>query len=65
MSSNDSVKLRGIIEKAMHDLEITTSEYERIFAMASSDQHVDGLEQSLLSQLQEMVSNGMIKRVPG
>ena len=58
-------KLASMIKKAIRDLELSTSEHEEILALASEDGHVDAQERNLLKQLQEMISSGAIKRVPG
>ena len=58
-------QLADVIRKAISDCEITTSEYNEILAVANADQHIDSQEQKLLSQLQQMIGNGTITRVPG
>ena len=57
--------LGELIKKAIADLELTTSEYEEIMAQAYSDGTIDSDEQRLLHELQELISNGTVKRVPG
>lgn len=56
-------KLISIIEKAIHDLEVTPSEYNEIMNAAAADSHIDAQESALLKQFHEMLSNGTIKRV--
>ena len=63
--SASSEKLAEKIKKAIFDLEITSSEYDAIMKIANEDQHIDAQERNLLKQLQEMLSNGTIKRVKG
>ena len=58
-------KLQTLIKKAIADLELTTSEYEEIMTQAHSDGHVDADEQRLLHELQALIADGTIKRVPG
>ncbi|MDZ7579271.1 MAG: hypothetical protein U5R30_01225 [Deltaproteobacteria bacterium] len=58
-------ELADVIRKAISDCEITTSEYDDILSMANADLKVDATEQKLLAQLQGMIANGTIKRVPG
>ena len=58
-------KLGDLIKKAISDLELTHSEYEEILNLANEDSVIDAQEKSQLKQLQEMISNGTIKRVPG
>lgn len=65
MLSTEAAKLKGMIEKAIEDHEITTSEYERILALAHWDSHVDAQERRLLAQLQELIASGMVTRKPG
>jgi len=65
MLSNEAAKLKAMIDKAIEDHQITTTEYEKILALANADMKIDAQERQLLSQLQELMSNGTIKRVPG
>ncbi len=58
-------KIAEMIKKAMDDGEITTTEYEKILMLADEDGVLDNFEQRQLSELQEMLSNGTIKRVAG
>ena len=58
-------KLSELIKKAISDCEVTSSEYDQIFALANEDGVIDSQEKSLLSQLQELISNGTVKRVAG
>jgi hypothetical protein len=57
--------LAELIKKAIDDGQLTNSEYEKILATAEADHVVDSQEKRLLAQLQEMLSNKTIKRVPG
>jgi hypothetical protein len=63
--SKSSVKLADMINKAIADCEITSSEYDAIMKIANEDQHIDPQEQKLLNQLQSLLANGTIKRVKG
>ena len=63
--SKSSVKLADMINKAIADCEITSSEYDAIIKIANEDQHIDPQEQKLLNQLQSLLANGTIKRVKG
>ena len=63
--SKSSVKLTNMINKAITDCEITSSEYDAIMKIANEDQHIDPQEQKLLNQLQSLLANGTIKRVKG
>jgi len=55
--------LGELISKAIADLELTHSEHQQIVAMAHADGVIDPQERQLLSQLQEMIANGMVKKV--
>ena len=59
--SDSSKKLREVIEKAIHDEVITREEYDRIIHIAFEDGVVDKHEQALLSQLQQMIEDKVIK----
>lgn len=52
------------IKKAIDDGKLTNSEYESILAQADADGHIDSQEKRLLSQLQEMLSDKSVIRVP-
>lgn len=61
--STSSDKLRKLIEKAIDDHKITRVEYAAITHMATTDGYVDPQEQTLLSQLQDMIENKVVKMV--
>lgn len=63
--SGSAEKLAEMINKAILDCEVTSSEYDAILKIANEDQHIDRQEQSLLSQLQSLMANGTVKRVKG
>ncbi len=52
------------IKKAIEDGKLSNSEYESILALADADGVVDSQEKRLLSQLQEMLSDKSVIRVP-
>jgi hypothetical protein len=58
-------KLEQLIKRAIADLELTTSEYEEIMEQAHADSHIDADEQRLLHELQQLIMDGVVKRVPG
>lgn len=64
VSGESGGKLAELIKKAIDDHRITNFEYERILALADADGVVDAQERRLLSQLQEMLANKTIERVP-
>lgn len=57
-------KLSAAIKKAIQDGKLTNSEYDEIMAVAYSDHVIDQQEKNLLAQLQEMLSNKTVVRVP-
>lgn len=65
MLSKEAMKLKEMIEKAIEDQEVTTTEYEKILALAHADMVIDPQEKQLLAELQEMIASGIVKRVPG
>jgi len=65
-ASGDSGKrISDIIKHAIEDGVITTSEYEKILAIADEDHHIDAQERSQLQELQELLANKTIRRIPG
>lgn len=58
-------KLAEMIKKAVSDCELTTSEHNQILSIADEDGIIDSQEQNLLKQLQDLIANGTIKKVPG
>ncbi len=63
--SQSASNLKELINDAIQDLEITPDEYNKIMECAHDDSHIDKEEKALLSQFQQMLSNGTIKRVKG
>ena len=63
--SKSASDLKELINHAMRDLEITPDEYNTIMDCAHDDSQIDNEEKALLSQFQQMLSNGTIKRVKG
>jgi hypothetical protein len=57
-------KLAEMIKKAIRDSELTFSEHNKILAIADGDLMIDSQEQNLLKELQNLIANGTIKRVP-
>lgn len=58
-------KLAEMIKKAIRDCELTTSEHDQILAIADRDGVIDSQEKNLLRQLQDLIANGTIKKIPG
>ncbi len=63
--TQSGLELKEVIEKAISDHVITNSEYVEIMKVASNDGITDDHEQRLLSQLQELLENGTLKRIKG
>jgi uncharacterized protein with ATP-grasp and redox domains len=65
VSGETGRKLAEMIKKAIRDCELTFSEHNKILAIADGDLMIDSKEQNLLKELQNLIANGTIKRVPG
>jgi hypothetical protein len=63
--SESGARMAEMIKKAILDCEITNAEYDQIMKIANEDKYIDPQEENLLKQLQDMLSNGTIKRVKG
>ena len=63
--TQSGLELKEVIEKALQDCIITTSEYNEILEVAGKDGFIDDHEQRLLSQLQELIANGTVTRTKG
>lgn len=61
--SDSSLRLREMIEKAIEDHKITRDEYDKIIYIATEDGVIDRHEQALLSELQQMIEDKMVKFV--
>ena len=64
-SGETGAKLSELIKKAIDDHELSNTEYESILALANADGVIDPQERGLLAELQGMLSDGSIKRIPG
>jgi len=65
MQSGDAgIKLAEMIKKAIDDGELTNSEYNKILGLADQDFHLDSQEKQLFRELQELLANQTVKRVP-
>jgi hypothetical protein len=62
-SGESGRKLSELIKKAIDDCELTMAEHEEILALSSEDGVIDAQERALLSQLQELIANGTVKKV--
>lgn len=62
--SKSAGKLAEMIKKAIDDQKITNAEYETILSLADEDGHLDIQEKRLMAELNEMISNKTVKRIP-
>jgi uncharacterized membrane protein YebE (DUF533 family) len=58
-------QIADMIKKAINDGQITTTDYERIMMLADEDGHIDSQERRQLAELQDMLDNKTIRRIPG
>ena len=63
-SGKSGAQLGDLIKKAISDGKLTVSEYERILALADADGVMDAQEKRLLAQLQELLTNKTVVKVP-
>ena len=63
--TKSGLELKTLIEKATQKDVITNREYEEIMQMASEDGMIDSHEKKMLSQLQNMIENGTLKKIKG
>lgn len=59
--SDSSLRLREKIEKAIEDERITREEYDEIIHIATEDGVIDKHEQALLSELQQMIEERVVR----
>lgn len=62
--SKSAERLSQLIKKAIDDHLITNAEYEEILALAMEDGHIDPQEKQLLTQLNELLANKTLRKVP-
>lgn len=62
--STPGATLREMIEKAIQDEKVTTTEYNLIMKQAHADCIIDNEEKALLSAFQTMIADKTVKRVP-
>lgn len=65
MLTKSGEKLEEIIKKAIDDQVITNSEYEEIIELANEDGVIDAHERVLLQELNDLISDKSVKRIPG
>lgn len=59
--SDSSLELRKVIEKAIEDEVITREEYDNIIHVALKDGVLDKHEKALLSELQQMIEDKIVR----
>ena len=64
MCTKEGEKLAALIRRAIADMELSMSEYDEIVTQAYADGIIDHHENRLLSELQQLIAEGIIKRVP-
>ena len=57
--------LSDLINKAIEDGHITNSEYDEIMDLANKDGNIDRHETLLLKELQKLITEKIITRIPG
>lgn len=62
--TKNGASLADAIKQAIEDHEITNAEYDEIMQIAHEDEVIDRQEQALLKELNTMIADGTIKRVP-
>lgn len=65
MLTKSGKTLEEVIRKAMEDHVIRNSEYEEIIEAAHADSAIDHHERILLQELNEMISEKSVRRIPG
>lgn len=65
MLTKSGLNLDEAIKKAIDDHVITTAEYEEILRLVDADGVIDSHERLLLSELNDMIADGTIKRIAG
>jgi hypothetical protein len=61
--SESAMRSRAMIEKAIADHKITREDYDKIIHIATEDGYIDRHEKTLLSQLQQMIEDRLVKFV--
>jgi hypothetical protein len=62
--SKSAETLSQLIKKAIDDHRITNAEYDEILSIADEDGIIDPQEKRLLAELQNMIADKSVKRVP-
>jgi uncharacterized membrane protein YebE (DUF533 family) len=65
MLTKSGKKLDEIIKQAIDDHILKNSEYEEIIALAHSDGVIDAHEKVLLQELNNLIADKTVKRIPG
>ncbi len=62
--TKSGASLAAAIKHAIDDHTITNAEYDEIMRLAHDDEVIDLHEQALLRELNAMIGDGTVKRVP-
>ena len=62
--SKSAERLSALIKNAIDDHQITNAEYDEILSIADEDGVIDPQEKRLLAELQNMIADKSIRRVP-
>lgn len=62
--SESAGRLHKMINQAIEDHRLTRAEMDQIINLTTDDDHIDSQEQALLTQLRELIENGVVKIVP-
>jgi hypothetical protein len=65
MLTKSGKKLDEIIKQAIDDHILKNSEYEEIIALVHSDGVIDAHEKVLLQELNNLIADKTVKRIPG
>jgi len=63
--TNEAQILSKMINEAIANMELSTTDYEKIMAQAHLDGKIDPEERELLRKLITLIGKGVIKRVNG
>ena len=65
MLTKSGKNLEDMIKKAIDDHVIKNSEYEEIIELAHKDGKIDAHEKVLLQELNDLIADKSVKRLPG
>jgi hypothetical protein len=65
MLTKSGKKLEELIKQAIDDHVIKNSEYEEIITLAHADGVIDAHERILLKELNDLIADKTVRRIPG